>query len=195
MSDWTGNKNSIYKPLGASNHTIAQREEHDFYATDPAAVDKLLEVEKLETMLWEPACGAGHISRRLIEHGYHVDSTDLIYRDFGRGGVNFLECETRYPGSIITNPPYKYVTEFVLKSLELISPGHKVVMLLKLTALEGQDRYNRIYSRFPPKKVYVFSKRISCGKNGEFNSLSSAVAYAWFVWEKGYSGDTFIKWI
>lgn len=23
----------------------------------------------------------------------------------------------------------------------------------------------------------------------------SAVAYAWFVWEKGFHGDTIIKWI
>jgi hypothetical protein len=30
--DWTGNKNSIYKTLGASNHTEKEREENDFYA-------------------------------------------------------------------------------------------------------------------------------------------------------------------
>jgi len=23
----------------------------------------------------------------------------------------------------------------------------------------------------------------------------SAVAYAWFIWEKGYKGDTIVKWI
>ena len=27
--DWTGNFNSIYKTLGASNHTEEEREEHD----------------------------------------------------------------------------------------------------------------------------------------------------------------------
>lgn len=25
--------------------------------------------------------------------------------------------------------------------------------------------------------------------------VASAVAYAWYVWEKGYQGDTVVKWI
>lgn len=40
-NDWTGNSNSIYKTLGASNHTDKEREENDFYATEPIAIDKL----------------------------------------------------------------------------------------------------------------------------------------------------------
>ena len=39
--DWTGNKNSIYKTLGASSHTDKEREENDFYATDPKAIELL----------------------------------------------------------------------------------------------------------------------------------------------------------
>jgi len=38
-----------------------------------------------------------------------------------------------------------------------------------------------------------------CAKNGEFEKMiaagGSAVAYAWFVWEKDYKGDTVVKWI
>lgn len=31
--------------------------------------------------------------------------------------------------------------------------------------------------------------------NGDFSSMSSsAAAYAWFVWEKGYKGETIVKW-
>ena len=33
--DWTGNSNSIYKTLGASNHTDKERQNEDYYATDP----------------------------------------------------------------------------------------------------------------------------------------------------------------
>ena len=39
--DWTGNGNSIFKMLGASNHTDKERETHDFYATSPEAIDLL----------------------------------------------------------------------------------------------------------------------------------------------------------
>lgn len=45
--DWKGNGTSIYKALGASNHTEAEREDNDYYATDPIAIDKLLAAEKI----------------------------------------------------------------------------------------------------------------------------------------------------
>lgn len=86
MNDWVGNSNSIYKTLGASNHTDKEREENDYYATDSIAIDALLEKATLSHNLWECACGGGHLSRRLMELGYNVKSTDLIYRGFGEGG-------------------------------------------------------------------------------------------------------------
>ena len=45
MKDWTGNKNSIWKTLGATNHTDKERQNEDYYATDPIAIDKLLTIE------------------------------------------------------------------------------------------------------------------------------------------------------
>ena len=52
------------------------------------------------------------------------------------------------------------------------------------------------FKKYPPKTIYVFSGRIPCAKNGDFDKYpSSAIAYAWFVWEKGYQGDTIVKWI
>ena len=44
IKDWTGNSNSIYKTLGASNHTDKEREVNDFYATEGKAAELLLEV-------------------------------------------------------------------------------------------------------------------------------------------------------
>ncbi len=59
MKYWNGNKNSIYTTLGASNHTDKDREENDYYATDPVAIDKLLKVEQLSNFIWAPAVGGG----------------------------------------------------------------------------------------------------------------------------------------
>lgn len=39
------NQNSIFTTLGASNHALEEREQHDYYATDPKAVELLLELE------------------------------------------------------------------------------------------------------------------------------------------------------
>ena len=75
--DWTGNKNSIYKCLGASNHTEEERETNDYYATDPSAIDDLLKHEKFNNKIWECAVGEGHLDARLEELGHHVIASDL----------------------------------------------------------------------------------------------------------------------
>ena len=201
--DWTGNKKSTFTMLGASNHAQEEREVNDFYATDPIAIDKLFEVEQFDVNIWECACGDGELSKRMIKFGKNVFSSDLIDRGYEdcRSGLNFLEIETGpdkpvFEGDIITNPPYKYISEFILKALELVQEGHKVAMFCKLTTLESQSRYDDIFSKYPPKTIYVFSKRIACYKNNDRSKYqSSAVCYAWFVWEKGFTGDPIIKWI
>ena len=37
--DWVGNKNSVFRTLGASNHSLGEREENDYYATEPKATE------------------------------------------------------------------------------------------------------------------------------------------------------------
>ena len=108
MKDWVGNGNSVFKTLGASNHAKAMREQDDFYATSPKAIDALLEYEDicLPHEIWEPSCGTGCLSKRLIEHGFTVLSSDLVDRGFGKGGVNFFE-EDHMPENvncILANP-------------------------------------------------------------------------------------------
>ena len=203
MKDWKGDKNSIYKTIGASNHTKEDRAENDYYATDPIAIDKLLKVEQPSKYIWECACGEGHLADRLKAYGYTIFATDIV----NRGGYcfahekDFLEGEEKCYESwdILTNPPYKYAKEFVLKALERVAEGRKVYMFLKLTFLEGKARYQELFSKYPPKNIYVFSERVLCAKNGEFEKMKagggSAVAYAWFVWEKGFQGKTTIDWI
>lgn len=192
--DWTGNSKSIYVTIGASNHSNSEREKNDYYATEPKAIELLLGLEEFNKNIWECACGEGHISEVLKEHGYKVHSTDLIDRGYGLGGIDFLVCNESFNGDIITNPPYKYAKEFVYKALELIQKGNKVAMFLKLQFLEGKAR-KELFSIHPPKQIYVSSSRLNCAKNGEFEKYpSSAIAYAWFIWEKGYEGQTIVKW-
>lgn len=195
--DWTGNQNSIYKTLGASNHTEKEREANDYYATEPKALELLLELEQFSPCVWECACGEGHLAEVLKKHGYSVASSDLIDRGYGTGGVDFLQCSHVWDGDIITNPPYKYAKEFAEHALELVTGGHKVALFLKVQFLEGKAR-RELFEKHPPKTIYVASSRLLCAKNGEFQKMrdggGSAVAYAWFIWEKGYHGDTVVRW-
>lgn len=194
--DWLGDAKSAFRILGASNHSEFERETHDFYATDPSAIDDLLKVETFSKNIWECAVGQGHLAKRLKEHGYIVECTDLVDRGYPNTEiVDFLNEKYDFDGDIITNPPYKYCTEFILNALDSISDGHKVAMFLKLQTLEGKNRYDNIYSKYPPKTVYVYSKRKKCFMNGIDDGKSSAVCYAWFVWVKGDYNCTELRWI
>lgn len=194
MRNWTGNKNSIYKTLGASNHTEKDREQHDYYATDPKAAELLLELETFENIL-EPSCGEGHLSKVFSDAGINVTSSDLVDRGYGTQ-KSFFDYE-EWNGDIITNPPYKYGLEFVEHALKIIPDGNKVAMFLKLQFLEGKKR-KKLFVTNPPKTLYVSSSRLLCAKNADFEGMrkggGSAVAYGWFVWQKGFNGRTEIVW-
>ena len=184
--------------MGATSHSKGEREKHDYYATDPVAVEELLKVETFNNYVWECAYGGGHIGDVLENNGYKVYKTDIVERSRPLDKIlDFIKFENKKlrKVDIVTNPPYKYAKEFVEKSLDIIEDGCKVAMLLKLTFLESKSR-RELFETNPPKYVYVFSKRITCAINGDFDKISSsAIAYAWFVWVKGYKGNTIIKWI
>ena len=135
------------------------------------------------------------MAEALKECGYEVISSDLYDRGYGESNIDFLQQSTMRGQHIITNPPYTYAQQFVERSLSLLPNGGKAAFFLKLTFLEGQKR-REFFKKYPPKTIYVSSSRVMCVKNGDFSIKgSSAIAYAWFVWEKGFTGAPTIKWI
>lgn len=112
--DWTGNKRTAWSTLGASNHSGKERQENDYYATDPRAVAPLLDNEKFSHKIWECAVGGGHIAEELERHGYEVYGSDII--DRGWKGVKIMDFLGWIPEGcrndidIITNPPFERKT-------------------------------------------------------------------------------------
>lgn len=148
------NKEDMYRLIGSSNHTGEARGEEDFYASDPASIDGLLEKETFSKHIWEPACGMGHLSDKLKNLGYDVRESDLVLRKEGAEQKDFLFFnEDRFGGDIITNPPYALAQEFVEQSLKCVGEGHKVAMLLRLLFLESIER-RRLFDIAPP---FVFT--------------------------------------
>lgn len=204
MQDWTGNAKSIFVRNGASNHSEEERQQHDYYATEPKAVEILLQEETFCPYVWECACGEGHMAEVLKAHGYKVRASDLYDRGYeGTEIIDFLkvkkdDIKNDFSRDIITNPPYKYAKEFVEHALDISMDSTKIAMFLKLTFLESQSR-KILFQKTPPKIVYVSSSRLQCAKNGDFEKygkgVGTAVAYAWFVWEKGFKGNPIIKWV
>ncbi len=188
-------KEDIFIILGASNHSKNKREPNDYYATDPIAGELLLKVEPSLNNIWECACGEGHLAKVFAMHNKLGKATDLINRGYGSVEDFLFNNELYLNGDIVTNPPYKYAQEFVEHALSKVETGRKVCMFLKVLFLESQTR-KEFFAQNPPRTVYVSSSRINCARNGNFNTYNSgAIAYAWYVWVKGYQGETVIKWI
>lgn len=40
--DWNGNNKSAFVQMGARTYATEEREQHDYYATDPSAIDDLI---------------------------------------------------------------------------------------------------------------------------------------------------------
>ena len=197
-SDKSGNSKTVFSMLGASNHSKEEREYNDWYATPPICVEKLLQKEQFNHYILEPCCGSGHIAEVLKAYGHQVQCIDLIDRGYPNTEAKDFLTTTKadFPMSpdIITNPPYSIATEFVRHCLDVSMDGTKIAMLLKIQFLESKKRW-KLFKDNPPKKVYVFVNRVNCWKNGIDTKESSAVCYAWFVWEKGYTGKPTIDWI
>lgn len=201
MKDWTGNLKSTFVTLGASNHSEKERETNDYYATDPHALEIFLDKLKedgieLHKDIWECACGEGHLSEVLKNRGYQVCSTDLVARGYEEQQIDFLKYEGEDVSfDILTNPPYKNAKEFVEKALEIQANGYYTIMFLKIQFLEGQAR-KKMFKKYPPKYIYVNSTRQLCAMNGEFEKYkATAICYCWYIWEKGFKGETIIRWI
>ena len=192
--DWTGNSRSVFSCMGAKNYSQHEREVNDYYATEPKAVELLLEQETFSQNILEPACGEGHMSVVLSNHGYNVQSSDIVDRGYG-AVQDFFEI-AKWGGDVITNPPYKFAQRFVEHALKITDANAKIAMFLRIQFLEGKAR-RKLFDACPPKTIYVASSRLQCALNGDFEGFkaSSAVCYAWFVWQKGYTGDAVVKWI
>jgi hypothetical protein len=165
----------------------------DFYPTPECGTLALLNVEKFIGDIWEPACGDGAMSRVLEKAGYRVHSTDIQPRNYGEPLDFFFASELLAP-NIVTNPPFTLSQEFTSRALAL--GCDKIAMLNKLAFLEGVERTAWLQTT-PLKNVWVFSRRLKMTRNGEEERIKGGgmIAFAWFVWARGYRDRPMIGWI
>lgn len=174
------------------------RQKNNFYATHPSCTRDILKVEKFAPDILEPFCGTGTMAEVIKAHGHNVKAYDLIDRGYGEvADFTDLKVEVgKY--DIITNPPYdNNLIEHLLKCIKVCKS--KVAVLMPLHYLSGKERLKKLFSNFPPRKVYVYAQRINIALNAAFDKFSDAgtnmTIYAWFVWERGYKGTTELHWL
>lgn len=178
-----------------------EREALDYYSTPTEEVTNILNkidfpVTSNITIL-EPCAGGGHMMQGIYDYirqenpladVSHIIGTDIKFRNAPlaykiQTGEQFDFLSSNYPYTtnidyIIMNPPYATIEPFVMRALEIADKG--VLILCRLQFLEGESRFNTIFSIMPPTDVYVYVDRICCYKNGDTSiKQASAQAYAW----------------
>ena len=191
----------------AGGNSASEKAENDFYATDPKTVDIFLQraikdnlfSDLQNEVVWECACGDGNISKKIRE--YYPSSigkdTDLVYRGYGEGSVDFLVSSETGAKMIVTNPPFSLMNDFIKKGLELTSKY--LVLFAKIQTLETVER-KKILENSPLKYVYVHSARQATWKDGKSRDpngkkWATTMFLAWFVWDKTYTGEPVIRFL
>jgi hypothetical protein len=162
----------------------------DLYQTPVVAVEALLRAEALPHRLWEPAAGRGAIVNVLRAAGHEVLASDLVdYGDPTHFARRDFLLERKVPDGcqcIITNPPFRLANEFVEHALNL---HPRVVMLLRLAFLES-DRRSDILENRGLARVHVFRRRLPMMHRDAWEGpkAGSAMAFAWFCWDRAHVG-------
>ena len=172
---------------------------HDFYATAPIAVEKLVEAdpEHLNSSLvkiWEPAAGNGGVAIPLRERGFAVICSDIVERDFPLHFIGDFFALTRAPAgttTIITNPAYRQAQQFAEHAINLVPD---VFLLLRLAFYESVRRTDLLEHR-GLRALHVFRRRLPRMHRDDWNGprASSSICFAWFHWQRGYRGRPFLN--
>ncbi len=195
------------KPRNKSTAVVASRamppDALDYFPTHPWATRALFEHvlhDKGRSLraasVWEPACGQGHMGEVLKGRVGNVILSDCFDYGVFAEVADFLWPVTRYECDwIITNPPFRLAQEFIEKALTIARVG--VAMLVRLQFVEGQGRFNDLFSKTPPTVIAQFAERVSLVPGCLDPKANLPTAYCWMVWgpDHGIGCATRFVWI
>ena len=197
------------------HHRVEPDDSLDYFPTPPWATRALIEHVLNPIgyglggdLVWEPACGEGHIAGVLQEYGARVVASDIC--DYAVDGVappgwaglrDFLAdggddpAPTLAPTWVITNPPFGARSlAFALKALAVARRG--VALFVRQQWLEGVDRYEQLFSVRPPSIVAQFVERVPLHKGRWEPDGGTMTPYCWLVWLEGrLASGTVLRWI
>lgn len=163
----------------------------DFFPTPPFATHALCRQlqqlgERLDNKtVLEPAAGAGDMVGVLEGYFQTVIARDL-HDPAGVGYertdfLNYLVDRGRYQW-VITNPPFVLAEDFAHRAIHCSTTG--LALLCRTSFMEGQRRFERLFSEYPPSEVLVFTRRVNF-KHGELapdDGKGGQQCFSWFVW-------------
>lgn len=141
----------------------------------------------------EPAANRGHMVAPLKEYFGSVEASDI--HDYGSGFERKDYLFGPLPSVVdftITNPPFRLAEQFIERMAATSAVGFAVIV--RAAFLEGQGRFERLFSKNPPSVVLQFTERVVMHKGRLAPEGSTATAYAWLVWLEG-EFPTRLRWI
>ena len=185
---------------------------HGHYVEPYWCSRRLFDVERFEQTIWDPCVGWGRILEAALAAGHHAVGSDIIDRgtaDRVSGNFVFLlgdflgdddpfmkgliEGLARTAFSIISNPPFNRLPDFVARALAL--RVRKFVFLWRLQRLAAA----RWLQETPLARVYLLNPRPSMppGSHIEAGGYVGGDShdYAWLIFEHGYVGRPEIRWL
>jgi hypothetical protein len=127
----------------------------------------------------------------LCEDGHKLLFVPIFQDDFLLEDTKLANTKGDYD-LILCNPPYNKAMEFVLKGFEYAPIQWD---FLRLNFLEGQKRYEELFSMGKLTDVYIFTYRVSCDKGYDREETANSVSYAWYRFDKNYSGSPRLHWL
>lgn len=171
------------------------RADADWYVEEPSAVRALLERERFDGAILDPACGCGNIPLVCREFGYEAEGRDIVDRGFGP--VQDFFRSSAPVANIITNPPYAAgAIKFAAHALRIAR--RKVAILELLSWLEGERRGRSLFDLNKLARVWVFRGRqnmppgeAAFGPGGERLPQEGGFrAFAWYVFDHAHDAPT-----
>ncbi len=184
-----------------SSAVMQQRSEpHDSlddFPTPPwatrALLARLLPFGPVPKTCREPAANRGHMVRPLAEMFRSVKASDIFDYGAGFSQADYLFGPDPEPVDwTITNPPFRLAEQFIDRARRTSRIG--VAVIVRTAFLEGQARYDSLFSKTPPALVLQFAERVVMHKGRLAPKGSTATAYCWLVWYWESKGTRF-EWI
>lgn len=176
-----------------------KRHDMDFYIEPRWTVEVLLDAEKFNGPVWDPACGSGTIPTAVRDRGLICRASDAADRSFGPVHDFLMNQPFAYTpvNSIITNPPYGLAAQFVERALE--HADEKVAVLVQSKFPYSQRRYD-LFTKHPVARLYFLSSRPSMPPGekllaGTVTAKGGKMDYLWIVFEHGHKGPPTTHWL
>ncbi len=175
------------------------------YETPEWAVEAILDVEMMTTLVIDPCCGRGVLAEAAAERGHRVDAFDLYDWGYGSSPVDFLAWRfitggdagggaggAPAPWTCLMNPPFTRAAAFAEHAL---AQGAHKVMLFQRLALWQSRRRRAFWAAHPPSRIYVCESAAECWRIDiapAARTGGTALTHAWFVFERRHPAGTLI---